>query len=108
MFSVFCQDDDKWKNKAHFTCQGSIILSLRDCSIFLLLWASSNNDGAAAKTRGLLARATNHGGLDKSCHLATITQSESDGATSQEREGERERDINQSDGDQEAKAAQKE
>ena len=31
---------------------------------------------------GLLTKATNHGGLDKSCHPATITQSENDSTTS--------------------------
>ena len=34
------------------------------------------------RSGGLLTKATNHGGLDKSCHPATITQSENDSTTS--------------------------
>jgi hypothetical protein len=36
------------------------------------------NDGR----RGLLTKATNHAGLDKSCHPRTISQSGNDSATS--------------------------
>ena len=40
-------------------------------------------DGTATWSRwGLLTKATNHGGLDKSCLPATITQSENDNCTS--------------------------
>ena len=35
--------------------------------------------------RGLLTKATNHGGLDKSCHLLTISQSGNDSAASTQR-----------------------
>ena len=36
----------------------------------------------SSSSGGLLTKATNHGGLDKSCHPATITQSENDSTTS--------------------------
>ena len=37
---------------------------------------------ALLAVQGLLTKATNHGGLDKSCHPTTITQSENDSTTS--------------------------
>ena len=50
--------------------------------ILALLRAWEGSRRRRSSSGGLLTKATNHGGLDKSCHPATITQSENDSTTS--------------------------